>query len=223
MNGQPSLSMIAPGLTAKSLCPLVKSQPHTAIGALASGAARAYDLGQQKAYAEAMGAAVGAAKANGCINELFEVVNQAIIRGGYKVEVVTGRALVLGAAGGAGQVLAQATAVVMCKGGASAVACAKAWAQAVQMDGMGCLFLVQAFSQARAECGPGFANSQAKTSIWKTPLGTCNNNNNNNAAPAGFGFVPNWAQPPSWFQPPNWFQTPSWFQQAPYQFGHGHH
>lgn len=212
LNSQAPLSRIAPGLTAKGLCPLIKSQPQTAIGALASGAARAYDLGQQKAYAEAMGAAVGAASDNGCVNELFEVVNQAIIRGGYKVEVVTGRALALGTAGGAGVVLAQATAEVMCKGGASAVACAKAWAQAVQMDGMGCFYLVQAFSQARAECGPGFANSQAKTSIWKTPLGTCSAN------PA-FGFAPSWFQPPSWFQTPSWFQAPSW-SGPPYQYGH---
>jgi hypothetical protein len=166
-------------------------------------------MGQQKEYAEAMGAAVGAAKANGCIDELFEVVNQAIMRGGYKVEVVTGRALALGIAGGAGQVLAQATAVVMCKGGASAVACAKAWAQAVQMDGMGCLFLVQAFSQARAECGPGFANSEEKTSIWTTPLGTC-------GAGAAFGMVPDWAKPPSWFQFPAWFP-------APHYYPYGHH
>eukprot|EP00775_Hariotina_reticulata_P013677 gene13677-13799_t len=201
VNGNDPLSLISPGLTAEQVCPLIKSQPDTAVGALASGAARAYDLGQQYAYAQAMGAAVGAANDNGCIDELFEVVNQAIIRGGYKVEVVTGRALALGIAGGSGQVLAQATAVVMCKGGESAVACAKAWAQAVQMDGMGCFYLVQAFSQARAECGPGFANSQAKTSIWTTPLGTCG------AGPA-FG----------WFNPPSWFQFPSWFQN-PYQYG----
>lgn len=116
---------------------------------------------------------MGAASSNGCINEVFEVVNQAIIQGGYPTAVVVGRALALGSAGGADQVLAKATAVVMCKGGESASACARAWAQAIQLDTNGCLVLVQAFAQAKAQCGPGFATAQVQATVFRQPLGTC--------------------------------------------------
>ncbi|KAF6261812.1 hypothetical protein COO60DRAFT_724204 [Scenedesmus sp. NREL 46B-D3] len=89
---QDPLGLIAPGLTAEALCPLVKSNPTAVINAIATGAIKAYDQGKDAiaAYASAMGAAVVAANSNGCINEVFEGVNQAIIKGGYKVEVVVG-------------------------------------------------------------------------------------------------------------------------------------
>jgi hypothetical protein len=174
------LGLIAPGLTAAGLCPLVKSNPQAVIAAVASGAARAYDQGSNaiNAFAGAMGAAVGAANSNGCINEVFEGVNQAIIMGGFKVEFVTGKALAMGVAQGVasegGEVLAKATAVVICRGGASASACAKAWNQAIKIDPKnGCAVLVRAYVHARAYCSAGKAYSNVQSTVFKEPIGTC--------------------------------------------------
>ena len=174
------LERIAPGLTASGLCPLAKTNPQAAIDAIAQGSKAAYYNGQgaQNDYAQAMGAAVGAAASNGCINEVFEIVNQAIIKGGFPTEFVVGRALAAGTAQGVdsetGEVLAKATAVVICRGGESASACARAWAQAIKMDSNGCLVLVKAYAHAKAQCGPGYATSQVKATVFKEPLGVCN-------------------------------------------------
>jgi hypothetical protein len=172
--------MIAPGLTAQTLCPLVKSQPQVAINAIASGAIRAYDQGSEAiaAYAGAMGAAIGAANSNGCINEVFEGVNQAIILGGFKVEAVTGKALALGVAEGVasegGEVLAKATAVVICRGGASASACAKAWNVAIKIDPKnGCAVLVKAYVHARSYCSEGKAYTNVQSTVYKETVGEC--------------------------------------------------
>lgn len=174
-----SLELLAPGLKASGLCPLANSNPQAVIDAIAQGSNAAYNKGQnaQVEYAKAMGAAVGAAQANGCIDTVFELVNQAIIKGGYPTEVVVGRALALGTAKGVdsetGEVLAQATAVVICRGGESASACARAWSQAIKMDKNGCLVLVKAYAHAKAKCGPGYATNQVSATVFKEPLGVC--------------------------------------------------
>jgi hypothetical protein len=174
------LERIAPGLTASGLCPLAKNNPQAAIDAIAQGSKAAYYNGQgaQNDYAQALGAAVVAAASNGCIDDVFEIVNQAIIKGGFPTEFVVGRALAAGTAQGVdsdtGEVLAKATAVVICKGGESASACARAWAQAIKMDSNGCLVLVKAYAHAKAQCGPGYATSQVKATVFKEPLGVCN-------------------------------------------------
>jgi hypothetical protein len=151
-----------------------------AINAIASGAIRAYDQGSEAiaAYAGAMGAAIAAASSNGCINEVFEGVNQAIILGGFKVEAVTGKALALGVAQGVasegGEVLAKATAVVICRGGASASACAKAWNQAIKIDPKnGCAVLVKAYVHARSYCSEGKAYSNVQSTVYKETVGEC--------------------------------------------------
>lgn len=150
-----------------------------AIDAIAQGATAAYNKGGDApgAYAKALGAALGAAAGNGCIDAVFEIVNQAIIKGGYPVEVVVGRALAQASAQGVdsatGEVLAKATAVVICKGGESASACARAWTQAVKMDGNGCPVLIKAYAQAKAQCGPGYATSQTYASVYKEALVAC--------------------------------------------------
>lgn len=174
-----SLGRIAPGLTASKLCALADSDPHAVIDAIADGTAAAYADGEhaQTAYAKALGAAVGAAASNGCIDTIFDLVNRAIMKGGYSTEVVVGRALAMGTSEGAdsatSQVLAKATAVVMCRGGETASACARAWAQAIKRDDNGCLVLVKAFAFAKASCGPGFATAQASATVFKQPLGVC--------------------------------------------------
>jgi hypothetical protein len=159
---------------------LAKNNPQAAIDAIAQGSKAAYYNGQsaQNDYAQALGAAVVAASSNGCIDEVFQIVNQAIIKGGFPTEFVVGRALAAGTAQGVdsetGEVLAKATAVVICKGGESASACARAWAQAIKMDSNGCLVLVKAYAHAKAQCGPGYATSQVKATVFKEPLGVCN-------------------------------------------------
>jgi hypothetical protein len=175
---------------------LVKSNPQAVIAAVSAGAIRAYDQGSDaiNAFAGAMGAAVGAANSNGCINEVFEGVNQAIIMGGFKVEFVTGKALALGVAQGAasegGEVLAKATAVVICRGGASASACAKAWNQAIKIDPTnGCAVLVKAYVHARAYCSAGKAYSNVQSTVFKEPIGTCAPQTLYNGAAAG-SFTP---------------------------------
>lgn len=171
------LETIAPGLTASGLCPLVNSNPQAVIDAIAAGASQAYDQGTRDQYAAALGAAVVAANDNNCINQVFEAVNQAIIKGGFKVEAVVGKALALGVASGtagAGDVLAKATAVVICKGGESASACARAWAQAIQIDPTnGCAVLKTAYVYAKAFCSEGTAKTQVQSTYFMQPLGQC--------------------------------------------------
>jgi hypothetical protein len=229
---QEPLELIAPGLTAKNLCPLVKSSPDIVIAAIASGAVKAYDQGSNaiNAFAGAMGAAVGAASSNGCIDEVFEGVNQAIMKGGFKVEVVTGKTLAMGVAKGAasegGEVLAKATAVVICRGGASASACAKAWNQAIKIDPKnGCAVLVKAYVHARAYCSAGKAYSNVQSTVYKETVGTCQakglydgagyGSNGYNAPAAGAGYGSNGA--PSYTGAPSGSYTP----QGPMMFSQG--
>lgn len=171
------LELIAPGLTAAKLCPLVKSNPQAVVDAIAAGASKAYDEGTKDQYAQALGAAVGAANDNGCINEVFDAVDQAIMKGGYKVEAVVGKALAIGVASGtagAGDVLAKATAVVICKGGEAASACARAWAQAIKIDPTnGCAVLETAWVYAKAFCSEGSAKTQVQSTFFEQPLGQC--------------------------------------------------
>lgn len=201
------LELIAPGLTEAGLCPLANSNPQAVINAIAQGATAAYNKGGNApaAYADALGVAVGAAAANGCIDTVFELVNQAIMKGGYPVEVVVGRALAKGTAQGVdsatGEVLAKATAVVICRGGESASACARAWSQAIKMDGNGCLVLVKAYAYAKARCGPGYATSQATSTVYKEALGYCK-----------VDYTPQAYQQPS---QPQAYQQPGAYQQAP--------
>lgn len=94
------------------------------------------------------------------------------------MEYVTGKALALGVAQGTassgGQILAKATAVVICRGGKSASACAKAWNQAIKFDPVnGCAVLVQAFVHAKAYCSAGKAITQVQSTVFKYPLGEC--------------------------------------------------
>lgn len=159
---------------------MIRSNPQAAVDAVAAGAIRAYDAGPAavKAFAATMGDAVFAAEKNGCIDDLFEGVNQAILKGGEKVEYVTGKALALGVAQGTassgGQILAKATAKVICRGGASASACAKAWNQAIKFDPInGCAVLVQAYVHAQAYCTKGVAMTKVQSTVFKYPLGEC--------------------------------------------------
>jgi hypothetical protein len=41
------------------------------------------------------------------------------------------------------------------------------------MDGNGCLVLVKAYAYAKARCGPGYATSQATSTVYKEALGYC--------------------------------------------------
>jgi hypothetical protein len=143
--------------------------------AVAQGCRTAYSDGKraQGKYAQALNAAISIAASNGCTNELFETINRAIILGGQPTEVVVGRALAAGSAQGAGEVIVSATATIMCRGGEYASACARAWVEAIRLNSKGCLVLVKAFAQAKAECGPGYATSQVQAATFTEPLGTC--------------------------------------------------
>ncbi|KAF6261818.1 hypothetical protein COO60DRAFT_724464 [Scenedesmus sp. NREL 46B-D3] len=89
---QDPLGLIAPGLTAQALCPLVKSDPR-----LSSMPLQPAPFGptiRARMLLPRMpcnGRAVVAANAGGCINEVFEGVNQAIIKGGFKVSLSLAR------------------------------------------------------------------------------------------------------------------------------------
>jgi hypothetical protein len=84
-----------------------------------------------------------------------------------------GRALATGSAQGVGEVLVTATATIICMGGEYASACARAWVEAIRLNSKGCLVLVKAFAQAKAQCGPGYATAQVKAATFTEPLGTC--------------------------------------------------
>lgn len=173
------LDIIIPGLTAAGICPLTQSNPQVVINAIATGSVAAFNQGTaaQTDYATALGAAISASATSGCIDTFLELVNKGIIIGGKPSEVVVGRALAKGAAGGVGsatgKVLATATAAVICRGGETASACARAWAQAIELDPNGCEVLVTAYAEAKASCGPGFATAQARSFVFIEPLGVC--------------------------------------------------
>lgn len=97
---------------------------------------------------------------------------------------VVGAALAASSAQGAGDIIATATATIMCKGGAHASACAHAWVEAIRLNSKGCLVLVKAFAHAKAQCGPGFATSQVQAVTFTEPLGTCRAPGLKPAAPA---------------------------------------
>jgi hypothetical protein len=141
----------------------------------------------QAEYATALSAAISASATAGCIDNFLELVNKSVVIGGKPSEVVVGRALAKGAAGGVGsatgQVLATATAAVICRGGETASACARAWVQAIQLDPNGCEVLVTAFAEAKASCGPGFAMSQARSFVFTEPSGICKAPDFSTAAP----------------------------------------
>ena len=80
--------LIVPGQTASGLCPLIIYSPQVAIAAIAKGSTTAYNNGQPATFAQALTAGVGAAASNGCTNNWFEIIDQAIIVGGHPVEVV---------------------------------------------------------------------------------------------------------------------------------------
>lgn len=184
---QDILGRIHAGLTASNLCPAIKSNPQAASDAISFGATAAYDQGSQaqSSYAQVMAAAVLVAAMtteNACFDELFEAINQAIInggKGGYKVEYIIGKALAIIVARGpvsdGFHVLSRATAVVICRGVASAPACARAWNQAVNIDVTnGCAVLKEAYIIARAMCANGKAISKVEAQGWEKPLGFCN-------------------------------------------------
>lgn len=147
--------------------------PQVAVDAIAQGSTTAYNNGNPTSFAQALTAGVGAAASNGCTNDWFEIINQAIIDGGYPVEAVVGAALAAGSAQGAGDVIVSATATIMCRGGEYASACARAWVEAIRLNAKGCLVLVKVFAQAKAQCGPGFATSQVQAATFTEPLGAC--------------------------------------------------
>jgi hypothetical protein len=147
--------------------------PQVAVDAVTQGSTAAYNNGNPSSFAQALTAGVGAAASNGCTNDWFEIINQAIVDGGYPVEAVVGTALAAGSAQGAGDVIVSATATIMCRGGEYASACARAWVKAIRLNPKGCLVLVKAFAQAKAQCGPGYATSQVQAATFTEPLGTC--------------------------------------------------
>lgn len=166
---------VGAAVVGKTLAETTKVRPNAAPWLLRRSADYAVNNGHVRGFSQAISQSFVWAKTQNFLPSFVPAIADAILNGGQATRYAFGSAIAVAVAEGGDNraAVAEASAVAMCSGGSTAQAWAEAYAVAIEQDPQGCTVLKEAHAMAYARCGPGYAESWARTEATSTVLGYC--------------------------------------------------